>query len=279
VSGSRLAEEAYQQAASFGASFVFLHRVTAVARTGDSIKLWLADGRVVEGGAVILATGASYRRLGIESLEELTGAGVFYGGSASEAPGLTGKAVYVLGGGNSAGQAALHLARYAATVTVVVRAASLEARMSHYLVRAIEAAPKIEVRVGTEVVGGGGEGRLQELELRESGSGEHTTVAADALFVLIGARPQTEFLPREMARDEYGFLRTGDDLTPGEWPLERSPLALETSIPGVFAVGDVRHGSVKRVAAAVGEGSVAVQLVHRLVAGDVSRAPGEAVPS
>jgi thioredoxin reductase (NADPH) len=279
VSGSRLAEEAYQQAASFGASFLFMHRVTALARTGDSIKLWLADGRVVEGGTVILATGASYRRLGIESLEELTGAGVFYGGSASEASGLTGKTVYVLGGGNSAGQAALHLARYAATVTVVVRAQSLEARMSDYLVRAIEAAPKIEVRVGTEVVGGGGEGHLQRLELRESVSGEQTTVAADALFVLIGARPQTEFLPQDVARDEYGFLRTGDDLSPDEWPLERSPLALETSIPGVFAVGDVRHGSVKRVAAAVGEGSVAVQLVHRLVAGDVSRAPGEAVPS
>lgn len=278
VSGSRLAEEAYQQAASFGASFLFMHHVTAVARAGDSIKLRLGDGRVVEGGAVILATGASYRRLGIESLEELTGAGVFYGGSASEAPGLTGKAVYVLGGGNSAGQAALHLARYAATVTVVVRAQSLEARMSDYLVRAIEAAPKIEVRVGTEVVGGGGEGHLQELELRESASGKQTTVAADALFVLIGARPQTEFLPQDVARDEYGFLRTGDDLSPDEWPLERSPLALETSMPGVFAVGDVRHGSVKRVAAAVGEGSVAVQLVHRL-AGDASRASGEAVPS
>lgn len=280
VSGSRLAEEAYQQAASFGASFVFMHRVTALARAGDSIKLWLADGRTIDAGAVILATGASYRRLGIESLEALTGAGVFYGGSASEAPGLTGKAAYVLGGGNSAGQAALHLARYAATVTLVVRAPSLEAGMSHYLVRTIEAEPKIEVRLGTEVVGGRGEGHLRELELRESISGERKTVAADALFVLIGARPQTEFLSQEIARDEYGFLRTGDDLAPDEWPLERSPLGLETSMPGVFAVGDVRHGSVKRVAAAVGEGSVAVQLVHRLAAAgeaSASQAPGETV--
>lgn len=278
VSGSRLAEEAYQQAASFGASFVFMHRVTALERAGDSIKLWLADGRTIEAGAVILATGASYRRLGIESLEVLTGAGVFYGGSAAEAPGLTGKAVYVLGGGNSAGQAALHLARYAASVTVVVRAQSLEAGMSHYLVRTIEAEPKIEVRLGTEVVGGGGEGHLRELELRESLSAERTTVAADALFVLIGARPQTEFLSQEIARDEYGFLRTGDDLTADEWPLERPPLGLETSMPGVFAVGDVRHGSVKRVAAAVGEGSVAVQLVHRLAAAgeaSASQASGE----
>lgn len=278
VSGSRLAEEAYQQAASFGASFVFMHRVTALARTGDSIKLWLADERVIDAGAVILATGASYRRLGIESLEALTGAGVFYGGSTSEAPGLTGKAVYVLGGGNSAAQAALHLARYAATVTLVVRARSLEAGISHYLVRTIEATPKIAVRLGTEVVGGGGEGHLRELELRERASGAQVTVAADALFVMIGARPQTDFLPERMARDDYGFLRTGDDLAPDEWPLERRPLELETSIPGVFAAGDVRHGSVKRVAAAVGEGSVAVQLVHRLAAVDesgASQAPGE----
>lgn len=273
VSGSRLAEEAYQQAASFGASFVFMHPATALARAGDSLKLWLADGRTIDAGAVILATGASYRRLGIESLEALTGAGVFYGGSASEAPGMTGRVVYVLGGGNSAGQAALHLARYAATVTVVVRAQSLESGMSHYLVRTVEAEPKIEVRLGTEVVGGGGEGHLRELELRDRGSGERTTVVADALFVLIGARPQTEFLPQEIARDEYGFLRTGDDLTADEWPLERSPLGLETSMPGVFAVGDVRHGSVKRVAAAVGEGSVAVQLVHRLAAVGGSSTP------
>jgi thioredoxin reductase (NADPH) len=280
VSGSRLAEEAYEQAASFGASFVFMHEVTALARTDESITLWLADGRTIEAGAVILATGASYRRLGIASLEALIGAGVFYGGSASEAPGMAGKAVYVLGGGNSAGQAALHLARYAASVTVVVRAQSLEAGMSDYLVRAIEAAPKIEVRVGAEVVGGGGDGRLQELELRERVSGEQTTVEADALFVMIGARPQTDFLPPELVRDEHGFLRTGDDLTSDEWPLDRSPLALETSMPGVFAVGDVRHGSVKRVAAAVGEGSVAVQLVHRLAAvGEQSASPdsGETV--
>jgi thioredoxin reductase (NADPH) len=280
VSGSRLAEEAYEQAASFGASFVFMHRVTALARRDDSIKLWLADGRVIDAGAVILATGASYRRLGIASLEALIGAGVFYGGSESEAPGLTGKAVYVLGGGNSAGQAALHLARYAATVTLVVRAQSLDAGMSHYLVRTIQATPKIEVLVGTEVVGGGGEGHLRELELRKSVSGEQTTVAADALFALIGARPQTDFLPQEMARDGHGFLRTGDDLTLDEWPLERPPLGLETNMPGVFAVGDVRHGSVKRVAAAVGEGSVAVQLVHRLAApGDPSASQASGQPA
>jgi thioredoxin reductase (NADPH) len=265
VSGSRLAEEAFQQASSFGASFLFMHRVVVLDRSGDSFEATLSDGRRVVASAVILATGASYRRLGIESLEELNGAGVFYGGPTSEAPGLTGKEVYVLGGGNAAGQAALHLARYAGRVTVVARAPSLDLGMSHYLVQAVEATPNVEVRTGTTVVGGGGEGHLQQLVLHD-GTGVDDTVAADALFVLIGARPQTDWLPPEIARDEYGFLLTGDDVPAESWPLDRRPLSLETSMPGVLASGDVRHASVKRVAAAVGEGSVAVQLVHRLVA-------------
>jgi thioredoxin reductase (NADPH) len=265
VSGSRLAEEAFQQASSFGASFLFMHRVVGLDRSGDSFETTLSDGRRVVASAVILATGASYRRLGIESLEELNGAGVFYGGPTSEAPGLTGKEVYVLGGGNAAGQAALHLARYAGRVTVVARAPSLDLGMSHYLVQAVEAAPNVDVRTGTTVVGGGGEGHLQQLVLHD-GTGVDDSVAADALFVLIGARPQTDWLPPEIARDEYGFLLTGDDVPAESWPLDRRPLSLETSMPGVLASGDVRHASVKRVAAAVGEGSVAVQLVHRLVA-------------
>jgi len=279
ISGSRLADEAHQQASSFGARFLFMHRVTALGRSGDSFNVSLSDGRCVEAGAVILATGASYRRLGIASLETLTGAGVFYGGPTSEAPGLTGKDVYVVGGGNSAGQAALHLARYARRVTLVARAQSLEAGMSHYLVRAVEAAPNIEVRTGIAVVGGGGEGHLQQLVLRETATGEDATVAADALFVLIGADPQTEWLPTEIARDEYGFLLTGDDITDDNWPLERRPLSLETSMPGVLAAGDVRHGSVKRVAAAVGEGSIAVQLVERLFADGQLSAPPAAEPA
>ena len=270
VSGSRLAEEAYQQASSFGASFLFMHRVTALVRSGGSYSVSLSDGRSVEAGAVILATGASYRRLGIPSLEALEGAGVFYGGATSEAPGLAGKDVYVVGGGNSAGQAALHLARHARKVTLTVRARSLEAGMSQYLVRAVEAAPNIEVRTGTAVVGGGGEGRLHELVLQGGRTEEKSTVDADALFVLIGARPQTDWLPAEMARDEHGFLFTGDDLTGEDWPLERRPLSFETSMPGILAAGDVRHGSVKRVAAAVGEGSITVQFVQQLLAtGDV----------
>jgi thioredoxin reductase (NADPH) len=264
VSGARLAEEAFEQASSFGASFLFMHRVTALVRSADSFDVSLSDGRHIGASALILATGASYRRLGIDSLEELNGAGVFYGGPTSEAPGLTGKDVYIVGGGNSAGQAALHLARYAGRVTVVARAPSLEAGMSHYLVQAVEAAPNVEVRAGTTVVGGGGEGHLQQLVLR--GPGDDVTVAADALFVLIGARPQTDWLPADIARDEYGFLVTGDDVPADSWPLERRPLSLETSLPGVLAAGDVRHGSVKRVAAGVGEGSIAVQFVQRLFA-------------
>jgi thioredoxin reductase (NADPH) len=236
--------------------------VTTLQHSGDWCVVSLSDGRLVSARAVILATGASYRRLGIESLEELTGTGVFYGGPVSEASALAGKDVYVVGGGNSAAQAALHLARYARQVTVVVRGQSLAAGMSHYLVQALEAAPKVSVRTGTTIVGGGGNARLEQLVIRDA-EGEQT-VPADALFVLIGARPQTDWLPDEIARDSYGFVLTGDDLEEG-WPLARRPLSLETSMPGVLAVGDVRHGSVKRVAAAVGEGSVAVQLVHRLL--------------
>jgi thioredoxin reductase (NADPH) len=215
---------------------------------------------------VILATGASYRRLGVPSLEALNGAGVFYGGPASEAHALSGKDAYVVGGGNSAGQAALHLARYARRVTLVVRAESLDAGMSHYLVREVEAAQNVEVRTRTAVVGGGGEGRLQALVLRRASTGDEKNVAADALFVLIGARPHTEWLPREIASDRHGFLFTGEEVGDGNhWPLERRPLSLEASMPGVLAAGDVRHGSVKRVASAVGEGSIAIQLVQSLL--------------
>jgi len=266
ISGSRLAEEAYAQAVSFGAAFLFMHEVAALGQSGGALTLTLSDGRALEAGAVILATGASYRRLGIEALEELNGAGVFYGGPTSEAPALAGRDVYVVGGGNSAGQAVLHLARYARRVTLVVRAPSLAAGMSHYLVQAVEAAPNVDVRTGTEIVGGGGQGRLERLVLRERDDGTESTVDADALFVLIGARPQTEWLPTGIARDEYGFLLTGEDVPGAAWTLERRPLSLETSMPGVLAAGDVRHSSIKRVAAAVGEGSVAVQLAHRLVA-------------
>jgi thioredoxin reductase (NADPH) len=274
VSGNRLAEQAYEQAAVFGASFVLMHEATGLSRSGGRLELSLSDGRRARAAAVILATGASYRRLGVPSLEALKGAGVFYGGPASEAHALMGKSAYVVGGGNSAGQAALHLARYARQVTLVVRAESLEAGMSHYLVRELDATANVEVSTGTSVVGGGGEGRLQELVLRERAIGDERTVPADALFVLIGARPRTDWLPSEIASDEHGFLYTGEDIPDGHgWPLERPPFALETSMPGVLAAGDVRHASVKRVASAVGEGSIAVHLVHSLFADERAGQP------
>jgi thioredoxin reductase (NADPH) len=271
VSGNRLAEQAYEQASVFGASFLLMHTATALGRAADRLEVSLSSGRRASAAAVILATGASYRRLGVPSLEALTGAGVFYGAPGSEANALGGQEAYVVGGGNSAGQAALHLARYARRVTLVVRAASLEAGMSDYLVRQVKAAPNVEVRAGTVVAGGGGDGRLQELALRESATGEEKVVGADALFVLIGARPHTDWLPHEVARDARGFLFTGEDVLDSHgWPLERRPRALETSMPGVLAAGDVRRASVKRVASAVGEGSIAVQIVHDLLADERS---------
>ncbi len=269
VSGRRLAERAYEQAWVFGAKFAFMHDAISIRRDGDRTFVGLSDGGEVSARAVILATGATYRRLGVEEIEDLVGAGVFYGGPASEAPAMAGEAVYVLGGANSAGQAALHLAEYAERVTLAVRAESLDKGMSHYLVRQVEGAPNIEVRLGTEVVGGGGDGRLEHLVLRRREDGAEEAVGADALFLMIGARPNTDWLPAELARGDGGFVRTGADVEDDEsWPLERSPLSLETSMPGVFAAGDVRHGSMNRVTTAVGEGSVAIRLVHELFAAE-----------
>jgi thioredoxin reductase (NADPH) len=227
----------------------------------------VADGSEVRSRAVVIATGMAYRRLGIPALDALTGAGVFYGAAASEARAMKGSEVFVVGGANSAGQAAVHLARYAAQVTVLVRGRSLADSMSEYLIRAIESAPNIAVRYGVAVTGGTGQSRLEGLTLTDLESGAAETVNAVALFVLIGAEPRTQWLPEAVRRDQSGFVVTGTDLLQGgqpdeQWPLRRLPMFLESSLPGVFAVGDVRHGSVKRVAAAVGEGSIAIRLVH-----------------
>ena len=268
VSGGRLAQQAYEQASLFGADFLFFHRASElVLGEAGVMTLRIVDGPSVSARAVILATGASYRRLGIPSLESLIGAGVFYGGPVSEAPTLAGKDVFVVGGGNSAGQAALHLARYARSVTLAVRARSLGTGMSQYLVSAIEAAPAITVRTGTTICGGEGDGRLERLVICGP-DGTDETVPAEALFVLIGARPLTEWLPAAIARDPHGFLLTGDEVGDG-WPLARRPFAQETSVPRVFAAGDARRGSIKRVAAAVGEGASVVQAVHQVLATEV----------
>ena len=221
----------------------------------------LKDGSQIRSRAVILATGVSYRRLGITELESLAGAGVFYGASTIEAQAVAGKPAFVVGGGNSAGQAALHLAKYAEQVTLLVRSQSLAASMSDYLTREIENAANVHVRYRSEVAGGDGDGRLEHLLILDRASGRIESLPAAGLFILIGAEPFTDWLPGTIARDRWGFILTGPDATP-HWPLARAPFLFETATPGVFAVGDVRHGSVKRVASAVGEGSIAIRLVH-----------------
>jgi thioredoxin reductase (NADPH) len=265
VGGADLALAAYQQAWLFGAHFVYGNPATSLAAGGDLRVVGLQDGSEVRSRAVVIATGASYRRLGVLELESLVGAGVFYGAATVEAQAMAGKPVFVVGGGNSAGQAALHLAKHAKQVTILVRSASLAASMSHYLIREIDNAPNVEVRHRAEVTGGGGDGRLEHLELRDQHSGKVESAPAAGLFVLIGTEPFTHWLPDSVGRDRWGFILTGPD-TGQAWPLERAPFLFETSLPGVFAAGDARHGSVKRVASAVGEGSIAIRQVHEHLA-------------
>jgi thioredoxin reductase (NADPH) len=267
IGGAELASRAAEQAWLFGATFLFMRRVTGLRREGSRILVNLSCGQNVTAKSVIIATGASYRRLGVPGLEALSGSGVFYGAAVSEAQAMWGQEVYVVGAGNSAGQAALHLAKYASRVTLVARGDSLETRMSQYLIKEIEAAQNVAVRPGTRVVDGGGRGRLENLVLEDSTSGLTETVTAAGLFVLIGAEPHTDWLPEEIARDEQGYIVTGRNFSQygpphRGWHVERFPLPLETSMPGVFAAGDVRHGAVKRVASAVGEGSIAIQTIH-----------------
>jgi thioredoxin reductase (NADPH) len=235
---------------------------------GEWLVVSLSDGTEVAGRMVIVTTGVSYRRLGVPSLEALQGAGVLYGAAVTEAQGMKGQEVYVVGGGNSAGQAARHLSKHARHVTLLARGESLASGMSQYLIKELEAAENIQVRLNTQVVNSDGQGRLEHLVLEDRASGLTETAPAAALFVLIGARPHTGWLPEEVMRDDRGYVITGSDLLrdgspPESWPLERPPMLMETSVPGVFAAGDVRCGSVKRVASAVGEGSIAIQMVHK----------------
>ena len=273
VSGEDLALRAYTQAWNFGADYVYGNPATGLRAQGPERVVTVAGGGEVRSRAVIIATGVSYRRLGIPSLDALIGAGVFYGAATSEAKAMKDREVFVVGGANSAGQAAAHLARYAAQVTVLVRGQSLAEDMSDYLVKEITSTPNIAVRHNVVVTGGAGTGCLESLTLRDQLSGMTQTVPATAVFVLIGAEPRTHWLPDNIVRDRGGFVVTGTDLLaggyrPGNWPLQRPPMLLESSLPGIFAAGDVRRGSVKRVASAVGEGSVAIRLIHDYLGGN-----------
>jgi len=261
--GGDLAFRAFEQNMMFGTEFVLMQRAAKLeARDGEG-RLTLGDGSEVAARAIVLAAGVQYRRLGVPSLEALTGMGVFYGAAGVEAPGMAGKQVYVVGGGDSSGQASLHLAKYANTVTILVRGKQLEGGMSDYLIQQIGATPNVQVRTGVQVVDGRGDERLEAITIEAMDSKERTELHADGLFVMIGAEPRTEWLPDSIAREERGYILTGSDIPAENWTLAQPPLPFETSLPGVFAVGDIRQGSVKRVAGAVGEGSVAIGSVRR----------------
>jgi thioredoxin reductase (NADPH) len=267
IAGGNLANRALEQAWLFGVNLVLAQEATGLRAAGPDRLVRLSDGTEIAAHAVVIACGAAWRRVGVPSLEALLGVGVYYGAAGAEARAMEGRDVFVLGAGNSAGQAALHLARYAASVTILCRRDKLARTMSDYLVQQIERAPNIAARFRTEPVGGHGSGRLEGMTLRDRRNGATEDVAASALFVMIGAEPRTDWLAGSVERDDRGYVLTGHDLLsdgapPAGWPLPRPPLLLETSIPGVFAAGDVRNRSVKRVASAVGEGAIAAQLVH-----------------
>jgi len=268
VSGVQLTDRARRQATRFGAEILTAAAVTGLEVRGSSRVVRFADGGEVAAHTVVLATGVAYATLDAPGTAELTGRGIFYGSAATEAPSCADEDVYVVGGANSAGQAAVFLSRHARRVTMLVRADDLERSMSHYLVRQIRDMPNIEVRPNTTVAGASGAEHLERLRLCDTGTGAVEEVPAAFLFVFIGAAPCTDWLDRVVQRDRRGFVITGPDLLvggkrPRGWPLDRDPYYLEGSVPGVFAAGDARANSVKRVASAVGEGAMAIQLVHR----------------
>jgi thioredoxin reductase (NADPH) len=268
VSGGQLADRARRQAVKFGAELLLARDVVSLEAHGPKRVLHLDDGRRIAAHAVVLATGVSYRSLGVDGVDDLTGRGVYYGSAMTEAAECADSDVYIVGGANSAGQAAVFFSRYARSVSLLVRGSSLEASMSAYLVEQIAGIEAISVRTCTTVVNAQGDGHLEALTLEDARTGERETVPASHLFVFIGGAPRTGWLDGAVVRDGRGFIPTGPALLhegrrPAGWPLERDPYLLETSLPGVFVAGDVRADSVKRVASAVGEGAMAVTLVHR----------------
>jgi thioredoxin reductase (NADPH) len=268
LSGSDLAQRALAQVSRFGAELVLAREVVGLEQRGTVRAVLLEGGAEVEARSVVVSTGVSYRRLEAEGVADLTGRGVYYGATAAEAPQTAGDQVYIVGGANSAGQAALNFARHAKHVTLLVRGPDLLATMSTYLVDRITSSPTITVRTGTEVGAAAGDGHLERLTLVERATGDREDVEASWLFVFIGASPRTDWLGEGVARDGHGFVLTGPDVATSDvpWGLARTPFALETSVPGVFAAGDVRLESMKRVASAVGEGAMSIYLIHRYLA-------------
>ncbi|MEU0675901.1 FAD-dependent oxidoreductase [Streptomyces sp. NPDC006172] len=268
VSGAQLTDRARRQATKFGAEILTAREVTGLEANGAARVVHFSDGSAIAAHSVILATGVSYRELRAPGLDDLTGCGVFYGSALTEAASCQGHDVYIVGGANSAGQAAMYLSRGAKSVTLLVRGPDLTASMSYYLIQQLGEAPNISVRCGTVVDAAHGDGHLEQLTLRDVASGATELVDAQWMFVFIGAAPLTDWLDGTVLRDERGFILAGPDLTPdgrppAGWELDRPPYHLETSVPGVFVAGDARAESAKRVASAVGEGAMAVMLVHR----------------
>jgi thioredoxin reductase (NADPH) len=270
LSGADLTHRAVAQAARFGAETVLAREVVGLETRGPVHAVRVDGSTDIEARALLIATGVSYRRLAARGIDLLSSRGVYYGASASEAVQCEGDDVYVVGAANSAGQAVLNFAKYAKRVVLVVRAALLQDTMSEYLVSRIYEAKNVEVRLRTEVVATHGDVHLESITLSDRDTGAEQEVPTGWLFVFIGASPRTDWLGEDVARDAKGFVVTGPDLlltdNVSRWPLARAPYALETSAPGVFAAGDVRLGSMKRVASAVGEGAMSVYLVHRYLA-------------
>jgi thioredoxin reductase (NADPH) len=271
LTGGDLARRAVAQANKFGTEILTPQEVTKIRIEGQYRIVTLSDGEELNCHALIIATGVSYSKLKVPGIERLTGAGVYYGAAITEAISCSNQDVYIIGGANSAGQAAMYLAKYAKTVTLLVRGDSLAAKMSHYLIDQIEATDNIKVRLSTQVVETLGKSNLESIIVNNLATGELETMTTEALFIFIGAKPNTEWLQNSVMLDPSGYVVTGSSIEqnhqkPASWNVKREPYLYETSLPGIFAIGDIRSQSIKRVASAVGEGSVTVKFVHQYLA-------------